>query len=131
MAGELTYNLNWQLDNTKASNGNMKENHAVGQRSVDVSADGKGGTTQTFTTGGEAFEALDNLSTFGFCHIENLEDSGSGNLIFGPQVGTGVVEDFGMCKPGEDAWLRLFPGISPMGKASTGTVLAKITVYED
>lgn len=109
MANEITIKLTALLQN-----GSLKRRFAPGQLQFDQAAAGAAAGVALVGTADEAL-AIGDLDTEGFLFLLNLDDAE--DVLFGPQVGTGVMELIGKLKPGEPAMLRVYPGVTIMLRA--------------
>ena len=124
MAAVLRYNLNVQ-----AENGLFKRDIQAPSRSVDLNAQGHAAGIMEVTTADEGV-AMDigDIETPGFLYMRNLDET---NFVFYGPDAAGALVPFGWMNPGEEAWLRLYPGATLRIAADTTTVLVQYEVFSD
>lgn len=120
MAAEITLNVSMRV-----LNGNLLENIQPGAISIDQAA--VGGPSPGYVTIGTTEESvsLSELSTLGYCYIQNL---GPTNYV---EWGFTTAVYGGRLKTGEIAVFRLNPGTSLFMKANTAAVKVIIKAFEN
>lgn len=122
MANELGFVFSSTLVHGSCKDSTPTETHQVSQ-----SATGLQCRTVSVTTS-EGDIAFADISTFGYAYLRNLDATNF--ITYGPKS-SGSMVAFGKLKPGEAAWVRLFPGITLRAIADTGTCKLFVKVMED
>lgn len=108
-------------------NGTFRDDPNIQPVTIAQSAVG-GGNPGTITITTSEADIATNLTTPGFCIIENLDDTNF--FTIGPKS-AGAMVAFIKLKPGEFAVLRLAASVTLRAIADTASVKARIRAYED
>jgi len=123
MANELTINLTMAL-----ANGELVENFAPAQLSVDQDSVGAYRAVQIVGSSAEEDMAVGDVASEGWLFLKNLDPVNY--VTYGPNDGA-VMEPIGRIEAGEFAALRMEPGTTMRMQADTAPVKVQIILLED
>lgn len=127
MSQRLRYNLN-----VTAEFGLLKDDISAAGREVVLNVQGNASGVVSAPTGGEGTAlTLTGITTVGWMWLRNIDDAAAPNYVTWGVDSGGLLIEVGRLMPGEDAWLRLEPGVTIRLRADTLSVPVQYKVIND